>query len=168
MPDAEAFLAAILADPDADGPRLVYADWLDEHGDPDRAEFIRVQIALARMAEDDGRRAALVARERELIGALRDRWLREYTESEAGRSAKNMYGVYWFRRLWIDSSTEGLHDPFSSSFRAVGPDGVTFERGMFDWVRVDAGLFCRQMDTLFRDWPVRHLCLKSVWDDKSE
>jgi uncharacterized protein (TIGR02996 family) len=44
-----AFLKAILADTDGDdGPRLVYADWLDEHGDP-RGEFIRVQCELARL-----------------------------------------------------------------------------------------------------------------------
>ena len=27
------FLRLILADPDADGPRLVYADWLDDQGE---------------------------------------------------------------------------------------------------------------------------------------
>jgi uncharacterized protein (TIGR02996 family) len=38
---------AISDAPDDDAPRLVYADWLEEHGDPDRAEFIRVQCRLA-------------------------------------------------------------------------------------------------------------------------
>ena len=42
------FLEAICATPQDDTPRLVYADWLDEHGDPARAEFIRVQVELAR------------------------------------------------------------------------------------------------------------------------
>jgi uncharacterized protein (TIGR02996 family) len=37
-------LEAILAAPEEDGPRLVFADWLEEHGDPDRAEYIRLQI----------------------------------------------------------------------------------------------------------------------------
>ena len=37
----DAFLQAILDAPDDDTPRLVYADWLEEHGQPDRAEFIR-------------------------------------------------------------------------------------------------------------------------------
>jgi uncharacterized protein (TIGR02996 family) len=41
--DRAAFLAAILDRPDDDLPRLVYADWLDEHGEPERAEFIRTQ-----------------------------------------------------------------------------------------------------------------------------
>lgn len=47
-PTEAALLAAILALPDDDLPRLVYADWLDEAGHPDRAEFIRVQCELAR------------------------------------------------------------------------------------------------------------------------
>ncbi len=38
--------AAVIADAENDLPRLVYADWLDEHGDPARAAFIRTQIAL--------------------------------------------------------------------------------------------------------------------------
>lgn len=41
-------LASVCADPEDDTARLVYADWLEEHGGrPERAEFIRVQIALA-------------------------------------------------------------------------------------------------------------------------
>ena len=44
------FLAAICANPDDDAPRLVYADWLDEHGDP-RGEFIRVQVELAALCQ---------------------------------------------------------------------------------------------------------------------
>jgi uncharacterized protein (TIGR02996 family) len=47
MSDNTAFLRAVLEHPDDDGPRLVYADWLDEQGQADRAEFIRVQCELA-------------------------------------------------------------------------------------------------------------------------
>lgn len=46
-----AFLDAVCADPEALAVRLVYADWLDERrapGDAERAEFIRVQIELAK------------------------------------------------------------------------------------------------------------------------
>ena len=38
--------AAIVASPDDDTLRLVYADWLDEKGDP-RGTFIRLDLALA-------------------------------------------------------------------------------------------------------------------------
>jgi uncharacterized protein (TIGR02996 family) len=42
-----AFLAAIRANPDDDLVRMVFADWLDEHDEPEFAGFIRFQIARA-------------------------------------------------------------------------------------------------------------------------
>ncbi|MDY3562002.1 TIGR02996 domain-containing protein [Gemmata sp. JC673] len=47
MSEEAALLRAIYAEPDDDTPRLVYADWLDENGQPGRAEFVRTQIELA-------------------------------------------------------------------------------------------------------------------------
>ena len=47
MTEEQALIATILAHPADDLPRKVYADWLDEHGFHERAEFIRVQCALA-------------------------------------------------------------------------------------------------------------------------
>jgi uncharacterized protein (TIGR02996 family) len=46
-PGWEPFLAAINANLDDNTPRLVFADWLQENGDEDRAEFIRIQCELA-------------------------------------------------------------------------------------------------------------------------
>lgn len=51
MTDGDALLAAIRANPEEDTPRLVYADWLQEHGQEERAEFIRVQVEYARLHE---------------------------------------------------------------------------------------------------------------------
>lgn len=48
MNDGDALRRTILADPDDDTARLVYADWLQENGRPERAEFIRLQIEAAR------------------------------------------------------------------------------------------------------------------------
>jgi uncharacterized protein (TIGR02996 family) len=42
-------LRAILEVPGCDDRRLVYADWLEEQGDGEYAEFVRVQCALAAM-----------------------------------------------------------------------------------------------------------------------
>lgn len=39
-------LNAILSDPDDDAPRLIYADWLQENGEEEYAEFIRIQCEL--------------------------------------------------------------------------------------------------------------------------
>jgi uncharacterized protein (TIGR02996 family) len=84
--DGAMLLAAILADADGsaddDTRRLVYADWLDENGQGERAELIRVQVELERMRADDeaddpasgnrqaawiDRRASLTRRELELL-----------------------------------------------------------------------------------------------------
>jgi uncharacterized protein (TIGR02996 family) len=58
----EAFLQAIIENPEDDAPRLVYADWLDEHGQSGRAGFIRTQIELARLPEGDERQQELRTR----------------------------------------------------------------------------------------------------------
>jgi uncharacterized protein (TIGR02996 family) len=70
----DAFLRAILAAPDDDTLRLVYADWLEEHGDP-RSEFIRIQIALAHEPADSPGRPPMEARERQLLECHQDAWL---------------------------------------------------------------------------------------------
>jgi uncharacterized protein (TIGR02996 family) len=77
MRDASAFLRMIAAAPADDAPRLVYADWLDERGDP-RGTFIRVQCALAVLPIDDPRRSDLEDAERQLRGAHAASWTREW------------------------------------------------------------------------------------------
>ena len=67
----DALLAAVLADPDADLPRLVFADALDDAGDPLRAEFVRVQVSLARTPDD----LALKTREQTLLALHAADWL---------------------------------------------------------------------------------------------
>jgi len=76
MSDEAALLKAIIAHPDDDTPRLMYADWLDENtpdkkpspaaGPSARAEFIRVQCRLAQWPYDDPDYPELLERERDL------------------------------------------------------------------------------------------------------
>ncbi len=78
MTTEQALLAAIWESPHDDLPRLVYADWLDETGDPAkaaRAEFIRVQCELARMGEFDDRRESLTNTEQALLHSHRGGFL---------------------------------------------------------------------------------------------
>ncbi len=49
MTTYDAFLAAIIADPDNDDLRLVFADELEQDGQVERTEFIRVQCAIAKL-----------------------------------------------------------------------------------------------------------------------
>src|SRR5262245_31674985 len=45
-----AFVGTTLADPDDDTPRLIYADWLEERGDP-RGEYVRLAVAIERLQQ---------------------------------------------------------------------------------------------------------------------
>lgn len=72
--DEQPFLDAIFERYDDDRPRLVYADFLDDAGEPERAELIRVQLALPRLGEDDPRRALLNDRKDELLARNRAAW----------------------------------------------------------------------------------------------
>jgi uncharacterized protein (TIGR02996 family) len=65
--DERALLHAVCAEPGDDVPRLAYADYLDENGQADRAEFIRVQVELARLPGHDPRRLGLGLREAALL-----------------------------------------------------------------------------------------------------
>jgi uncharacterized protein (TIGR02996 family) len=83
MTDEDALLAAIVAHPDDDTPRLVYADWLDEHGQPDRAEFIRLQCELAQVSEADQSQKSL-QRAAWLLWRHTKEWLPQPSESLPG------------------------------------------------------------------------------------
>jgi len=47
-PEWLALCQAVVKQPEDDLPRLMAADWLEEHGQAERAEFIRVQLELAK------------------------------------------------------------------------------------------------------------------------
>jgi len=82
MPDDPAFIRMIAATPDDDAPRLVYADYLDETGDPAkmaRAEFIRVQVEKARLVPDTPRWTELWHRDTALLDWARQ-WRAELPE----------------------------------------------------------------------------------------
>jgi uncharacterized protein (TIGR02996 family) len=68
-------LAAIYAEPAADEPRAVYADWLQERGDP-RGEFIALQLRPSRGDLE-------LRREAELLEAHWARWIRPLSVSRA-------------------------------------------------------------------------------------
>ncbi len=72
-----AFLSEIKERPDEDPPRLIFADWLEDRGQPGdaaRAEFIRIQCALADRNMPSDRRKALEAQEWELRDQHEGEW----------------------------------------------------------------------------------------------
>ena len=74
MNEHDALFQTILDNPDDDAPRLVYADWLEEHGDATRAEFIRLQIEAERLPAYEPRRAQREKRALDLLGNHRSAW----------------------------------------------------------------------------------------------
>lgn len=74
MSDHDALLNAIAEHPEEDTPRLMYADWLEENGDPERADFVRVQVALAQPGLSGEERAALVLRHRPYLMGFERQW----------------------------------------------------------------------------------------------
>jgi uncharacterized protein (TIGR02996 family) len=78
MTQEDAFLQAIRDNPEDDTVRLIYADWLQDHGEPAetaRAELIRVQCGLARRG-DGPERLPLRQREQELLHRHLATWVR--------------------------------------------------------------------------------------------
>jgi uncharacterized protein (TIGR02996 family) len=80
MTSAEGFWEALRQSPDADDLRLVFADWLEEQGDP-HGELMRVQVELATARQRTKKRRELVKRQQQLhdehadqlLGCLPDR-----------------------------------------------------------------------------------------------
>jgi len=77
-----AFLRSIVNDPDDDAPRLIYADWLDEQGDADRAEFIRLQVRLFRMSVNDPNYKSMHERSYELSQPHHVEWVNRLPQFE--------------------------------------------------------------------------------------
>src|SRR4051812_18323402 len=81
MTDHTPFLRTIAANPADDGPRLVYADWLEERGDTARAEFIRLQCEQARLGWDRPEARALELRANGLLDVHWREWMRPVMEA---------------------------------------------------------------------------------------
>jgi uncharacterized protein (TIGR02996 family) len=93
------FLADICDHPDDDAPRLIYADWLTERGqkgDAERAELIRLQIELAKLATGEKASRKQAAREKELLEKWGTAWARPLRPYISRRE---------FRRGFIESAT---------------------------------------------------------------
>lgn len=84
MTDGEALIQAVRENPLDDTPRLIYADWLEEHGtgwrDPARALFIRVQCQAARLEPDDPLMPRYTKLMEEMRTACENDWLAPLVE----------------------------------------------------------------------------------------
>jgi uncharacterized protein (TIGR02996 family) len=67
-------LQAIRDHMESDGPRLAFADWLEQQGQPARSEWVRASCEFARVRHDDPRWRALFDRRAATFEACRPEW----------------------------------------------------------------------------------------------
>jgi uncharacterized protein (TIGR02996 family) len=122
-PGHQQFLAAITAYPEDDLPRLVFADWLDENGDSDRAEFIRLHCERWRTKE-----------KKRYPQRLRDRIapLREANEAAWRAELPPLPGVEW-GRYWRGFVSEAK---FATPFILVEKAAAAFAATPIQMVQV--------------------------------
>jgi uncharacterized protein (TIGR02996 family) len=128
MLDELAFVQAVAANPDDDGPRLMFADFLEERGDVAsivRAEFIRVQCAIARQINTSD--------------VLEKLWERE----------ANLLEANW--RIWLRPICQALGEPLpvASSQRTLSGEGPP-ERHSLQWLET-----ARQAHMVHQPWTGR-------------
>lgn len=92
--DETAFLRAIRANPADPVTRLAFADWLDDHDRPDRAEFVRIQVELEpiRFELDRERVRELLDREEELLLWADETW---FGTAIRGVGHRKAYGPFF-------------------------------------------------------------------------
>jgi uncharacterized protein (TIGR02996 family) len=175
--EEDGFIQAILGDPDDDTPRLVFADWLEERGEP-RAEFIRAQCALAERRGDRVRAAFMslgqnlrAEHERAPGGLIRD-WLVRHNyqiqnaltrlpadEKLAALQTRERellaeHELAWVGPIhgWVVPETYGqMGEEFER-----GP-GWQFRRGFIESVFMDPSVFLTVAAHLFRLAPIREV-----------
>jgi uncharacterized protein (TIGR02996 family) len=141
-PGIEQEYQRIRAYPDDDTPRLIYADWLDERGDP-RGEFIRVQIALARLSG----RNPFSYLPGTMVSAATSLW-----SSPAGEASPRYAELRRREFLLLSRHREEWLAPFRG-----WTSGEEFRRGFVESVKITARAFLAHAPRLFALTPLRHV-----------
>jgi uncharacterized protein (TIGR02996 family) len=151
MTEHDAFLQTIIESPDDDALRLVFADWLDEHGEAERAELIRLQCALNSLPPESPEVVPSKERVTLLLRAHQDDFLEPLT------------------RIGLRFGTETLY-PQTWNECVIAHLTATFRRGFVEEITVagreNLRTFLGHAGALFRLTPLRHLEVTQVsgWD----
>jgi uncharacterized protein (TIGR02996 family) len=131
MSEDQAFLEAVLAQPDDDAVRLVYADWLEERGDP-RSDYLRLELELVR--EPSGAEApGLRVRLQELRPRLDPLWLAHLDQPAVMRANPTPFpAAWWSIDLGPDREVKGTYGEFP--YETLPPLPVAELRGDFAWL----------------------------------
>jgi uncharacterized protein (TIGR02996 family) len=141
------FIDAILAEPGDDAPRLIYADWLEERGNP-RAEFIRLQVELATLARPpESNRYSMYGHP-----------LPSPREPSDGARFKKM----WARQMALLTRhcAEWVEPLIGNA------TGVIFERGCVEGFSAQAPTFVKHAELWYQSMPIRQLCVAAPMKDE--
>jgi uncharacterized protein (TIGR02996 family) len=150
--ERDAFMQAIIERPDDDTPRLVFADWLDDHGDVERAELIRRQCSLSSLPPSSPEFAAIQERVQPLLNARLNDFLTPLTRLRGLRFVETTRATMW--------GTSPCGGSTLYHCKAV------FRRGFVEEItlpgRENIRTFARHAEALFRLTPLRHLEVTDV------
>jgi len=145
MTEEAALLEAVIREPDADAPRLAYADWLQKAGGAShqgRADLIRVQLNLTKVTDQDPHWPELANHERELLNTWTSVWQRPFRE---------LLKPSLFRPgRWLKAQLFGQ----GGAWR--------FHRGFIEEIDTSAAAFFEEDSILFGHTPIRRVVLSNA------
>lgn len=159
-------LHAILADPDDDTPRLIYADHLEESGDVERAAFIRLQIRLSELVRQEPEDCGAVVGVRHAPSLCNHcQWSYEImplNEAQFGLVKRNKEAwlpvriekpwAYYYGRF--DACRIGVKDTFAVTYE--------YRRGFVESVHASYAWLLQNYDTLRERTPLKSVDLGSL------
>ena len=150
MSEHDSLLRAVIDNPEDNAPRLVYADWLDEHGEPDHAELIRLQCALARRGGvPKARRVAVKQRVAEIL--VQPSFAHPTYETETLLWERGFIAQYPLEiRGERGRGFDGCSLQGRTGFSRLGPWILGIKLRLSSWVRHPAAVWRRHVD---RAWP---------------
>lgn len=171
MTNRQAFLDAICEQWRDNPSRLIFADWLDEQGENERAEFIRVQCELVKLTADDYEKKARKCVESRTVAVASP------TAIEVHRSAlKRIEALRHRERELLDKWEVKIGPPrkFASQIRnwaawsgdlivrVTGETVPAFRRGFVAEITVSYAAWLEHRERLLKAAPLENVTLTSI------
>ena len=170
------FLRAIIAEPDDDALRLIFADWLEEHGgQPERAEFIRLGIELANWPCDCDSEEERVYHDECRCGerSTLQRRLGTIHRQHARFWALPVASILYPDTKLLDEGTYSYHGNASGGHsHAQGAAYWDFHRGFVEELTLPSSLWLAHAERLVEAAPIRTVRLttmpptEEVWENR--
>ncbi len=150
-------LTAVVADPADDFPRQIVADWLEEQGEAERAELIRVQLELEVLRDrKDSLGREIGHRNSEKIKPLmeREKTLLYSLELSTLRGTREQHWNRWYG--WAPKELQRLHD---------GPSSYTtwtYQRGFIETVECLTEDWNLQGEAILKQCPISTVTLEDL------